>query len=427
VAHPWFEVFFMVCILLNSLLLAAEAEYNGYVVGFETFGWREPKDAWLHMSAILPIMEYVFGTIFCLECVLKLIVYKRRFLYSAWNLFDLVVVVSWILEQASTVLPIPTLILRLARLTKMMRLVRLTRTVEFADTLNLITVALRHSLSATVWSLCLLGLISMLLALCMNYGTKAYVEDPDIDEERRIEIFIYFGTFWRSLLSMVEVTVGNWVPIARMLQEYMSGWLAVVAVIYRLLMEVAVLKVVAGVFLHETFRVTKSDSELMIRGAMREEKIFKEKIADLFAEVDTNHDGTLSKDEFLHLFSNDRAGLYLRALGLEYTDSEGLWQLVQSELPKNSQKEEIDTHDLEKVLKRIRGTSRSLDVVMALQRIERMSQVLGQEDFKLSQLGLQLGREESKLNQLCVHLGKEEVLTNNDEPQSRQNEPSDSS
>ena len=131
-----------------------------------------------------------------------------------------------------------------------------------------------------------------------------------------------FGTFWRSLLSVIELTLGNWVPITRDLQENISPWLAFGVIVYRLIMEIAILKALTGVFLHKTFRVPKSDHELMIRGKMREDKLVKDEMADMFNEIDTDSIDKLSKHGFDAAFNNPRASLYLGALGLNYKDAE---------------------------------------------------------------------------------------------------------
>ncbi|CAK0866450.1 unnamed protein product [Prorocentrum cordatum] len=212
----------------------------------------------------------------------------------------------------------------------------------------------------------------MVLALVLNYGLKAYVEDLLIEEGNREDMFIYFGTFWRSFLSVIELTIGNWVPITRDLQELISPWLAFLVVIYRLIMEIAILKVVTGVFLHETFRVAKSDSELMIRGKMREDKLFKNKMASLFTEIDTDGNGKLSKDEFDNTFKHPRASLYLGALGLNYKDTEELWRLVVQEVGRSPEDSEVSTSDLERVIGKIRGEGRSIDVVMILQQVHHL-------------------------------------------------------
>jgi hypothetical protein len=367
-----FEVLFMVLILANSVVLAVEAEYQGYETGQRAELPGElgaGSQGWGDAEMAFEVVEYIFGCVFALEALMKLIVFRRDFFSNPWNDFDLFVVLFWVLEKASSVIPVPALVLRLARLVKTLRLVRLTRTLEFADTLNLIIVAVKASMSALVWSLLLLSLITMVLSLVLNYALKAYVENLLIAEHLRHDIYLYFGTFWRSFLSVIELTIGNWVPITRDLQEYISPWLAFLVLVYRLIMEIAILKVVTGVFLHETFRVAKSDSELMIRGKMREDKLFRNKMASLFRDIDTDDSGTLSKDEFEAAFKHERTSMYLGALGLSYSDTDQLWSLVMQEVGRTPGDCQVSTVDLERAIGKIRGEGRSLDVVMVLQHV----------------------------------------------------------
>ena len=69
------------------------------------------------------------------------------------------------------------------------------------------------------------------------------------------DVYKYYGTFSRSMMSMFEITVGNWVPICRSLFENVGeplGWFSLCSII---VVNFAVVKIITGVFLATTFKV----------------------------------------------------------------------------------------------------------------------------------------------------------------------------
>ncbi|CAK0839926.1 unnamed protein product [Prorocentrum cordatum] len=132
------------------------------------------------------------------------------------------------------------------------------------------------------------------------------------------------------------------------------------------------LVVLTGVFLHETFRVAKSDHELMIRGKMRENKALKDQMAILFNDMDTHSTGKVHREDFQATFNHPRVSLYLAALGLSYKDANELWGVVMEEVGQTPSGGEVSTDDLTWAIGKIRGEGRSVNVVMALQQIRRL-------------------------------------------------------
>ena len=62
----------------------------------------------------------------------------------------------------------------------------------------------------------------------------------------------YFLSFWGD---MFEITLGNWPPVARILQENVSEFYVAFSIIHKLVIGFAVIGVINGVFMQETFKV----------------------------------------------------------------------------------------------------------------------------------------------------------------------------
>ena len=76
-----FEIIIMIFIVANMLQMACLYEGSGEGV-----------------NIFLEITNYIFTTIFLVECVLKLYVYRKAYFYTAWNKFDFFVVASSIFD-----------------------------------------------------------------------------------------------------------------------------------------------------------------------------------------------------------------------------------------------------------------------------------------------------------------------------------------
>ena len=57
--------------------------------------------------------------------------------------------------------------------------------------------------------------VQLLFALLLNQVLATMVAQRDFALEDEIVLFEHFGTFPRSMLTMFQVTLGTWVPVAR--------------------------------------------------------------------------------------------------------------------------------------------------------------------------------------------------------------------
>merc|ERR1712032_1082711 len=138
------------------------------------------------------------------------------FPFNPWNIFDTIVVLAWLIDALSrdlVDLPISMTFLRLCRLARLLRLVKLAKVLEAVDPLFLMITSLKGSLAILFWA-ALLTLVCQTLVgfllnqMLVNYFFKEGEGSSDPDAQQRV--FELFGTFTRSMWSMVELTFGNY-------------------------------------------------------------------------------------------------------------------------------------------------------------------------------------------------------------------------
>eukprot|EP00435_Cladocopium_sp_Y103_P040890 s1234_g11.t1 len=304
VRGPFFETSFAILIMINTIFMALEYQFNGLLVGLEieypnlstvtSKHWPWAKDTFEGA-------EWFFGLAFSGELLLKLGGLRCGFFKDPWNYLDVLIVMFWIID----VLPLDPMLIRILRLAKLLRLVKLAKSIKSFDSLYLLTASIASSASALVWSGVLICIVQLSVALVLSTFLLPYCTDLSIPEGDRFEVYRYFGTFSRSMLSMFELTLGNWVPISRILSEKVSEWYTIFTLAFQVILGFAVIKVITGVFLTETMKVASMDDSIMLKSKERAVRLHKEKMSRLFAHADLDANGGIDCVEF-HTLLADR-------------------------------------------------------------------------------------------------------------------------
>ncbi|CAE7701884.1 Scn5a [Symbiodinium sp. CCMP2456] len=321
VQSPTFDLIFAVLIVLSSIVMSLQVQFHGFDVGYGMayFGMTVPADElWPDAVVVFDVIELVLGVIFAFEIVARMLALHCRFFCDAWNIVDLCVVIAWAVDTAtSATLPVDPMLLRLARLVKLFRLVRLIRKVKGFDSLYIMVTSIKASFSALLWSTVLLFAVLTTIALVLTTLVEVYINDENNPIERRMEVFAYYGTFTRCSLTLLELTLANWVPASRILTEYVSEYYTIFVLAFQASMGFSVVKVIMGVFLQNTFAVAANDDVIMMNAKDRALQTHKQKMAVLFEAADDNGDGRLDRQEFQDILEDPIVARWLSAMGFD--------------------------------------------------------------------------------------------------------------
>jgi len=376
VKSPQFEIFFGAMILLNTVIMALEAQYygieSGFVVGYPK-SVVNAADSWPWAARFLSITETMFGSLFTLELGMKILGLQHRFARDIWNWIDSVIVLAWLVTSVGTAqLPLNPMLLRLARLIRLLRLLRLVKTIQGFDSLYLMTTAIKGSVSILVWAVVLLAMIQMIFALLLQQLLVGYIEDESVSQEQRHEVYMYYGSFTRTMLSMFEITLGNWMPPCRALVENVSEYYMVFAVLHKFIIGFSVLAVIQGVFIQETFKVSTTDDTIMMIQKERAIKLHEVKMTALFERADESGDGSLDADEFQAVVGDPCVKTWLAAMELDVIDAQILFDLIDNGDSK------ITAKELLQGVARLKGFARSIDLVTLLHESRQNREVCNQ-------------------------------------------------
>merc|ERR1712050_14504 len=98
--------------------------------------------------------------------------------------------------------------------------------------------------------------------------------------------------------------------------------------VYKLTVGFAIVKVISGVFLHETFSVAASDEELMTIKKTRAIQRHKACMQKVFSDADKNHDGSLTREEFKKFFKSQSQKTLFAAMELDASDADLLFDFL---------------------------------------------------------------------------------------------------
>merc|ERR1712228_960479 len=145
--------------------------------------------------------------------------------------------------------------------------------------------------------------------------------------DERERLYEYFGTFSKSLLTMIEMLLGNWFAITRILVSFNELFM-IFGIFHQLVFGFAVIEVISGVFLNETFKVAALDDSIMLEEARRAAKAESDKLTEFFNMADEDDNGFMDPGELKKVLENQKVSEWLGAMGLDLSDVDKVFSLL---------------------------------------------------------------------------------------------------
>jgi hypothetical protein len=399
---PWFETVFAFFILMNAIVMCVEFQYSGDKLGHEIEfkGWSKHHGSeWTRpdlegvIHEIFSILEWIFGMTFAFELMFKVAVLKIRLFKDIWNWIDIATVGFFFLEKVfGSFMPVGSQWIRICRLARLSRLIKLVRTVEGFDHLYLMTTAIKGSVRILAWALALLGLIQLTIGLVVGQVLQVtYFEDDTKSTPMQHEIYKYFGTCSRSLLSMFEITLANWPPICRLLSEEVTEWFMVLCVIHKLTIGFAVVGVINGVFMQETFKVASSDDVIMVRQKAKAMQRHRKNMQELFNGLDNSGDGKVNLKEFRQLANFPSVQAWLASMDIRTEDLDTMFHLMDGDRSGG-----INFQEMLSGMEQLKGQARSVDLFALMNEQKALIKHLSGLEKELCSLRLGEGSPETQ-------------------------------
>jgi len=374
----WFGAVTCAIIVFNVIVLAFESEHRGLMLEPElarATGSEGPSNqaAWPGAEQAFDALEWLFGVAFWLEFLIRLCGLRLKFFNRIQGWIDMSVVICWTIGKAASASPFNVQAGRIVRLMRLTRLLKLVRVFAFFDALFVINHAIMGSLMSLMWFAFVLTLVLAFCSLVLNEVLYQYYFRSEAASKRDSELwtmFLYFGTFTRSLFSMYELALANWPPIGRLLSEEVSQWFMMITVGHKLVIGVAMVGVINAIFIQETFACVNLDDTIMVRQKLRYSLSHRRKMQRLFKMADTNENGFVSLSEFQAILAYNEVATWLSAMGFDSSDVKLTFDMIAGDDGRITEEELVNG------VERLKGPARSIDLLrFSVDQEPRRSQV----------------------------------------------------
>jgi Ca2+-binding EF-hand superfamily protein len=306
-----------------------------------------------------------------------------------WNLMDIIVVASGIIDimldamidaDSTAGFTRNVAVLRILRIVRIVRIARVIRVMRFFRELRIMIFSILGSLKSLLWVIMVLGFMFYMFAVGFVAATTNYIHD-DFDpavwgetNEGALLLQSHFGTIDSALLSFfMAMSGGNdwgvyYDTISILGMPYRMAFL-----LYISFALFAVVNVVTGVFVDSAMQCNHTDREVVVHEELQSKKMYLERMAEIFMEMDADGTGCISMQEFENRLQDERVIAYFSAMKLDVSDARMLFSLLD-----HDHSEEVEIKEFLAGCYKLQGESRSLDMKIMQYEVRFLAEMLSE-------------------------------------------------
>jgi len=363
-------------------------------------GWQVQYYAKNHeVLALHTITEITFCILFTIEVILRGLVLQYEFFLRdvAWNLFDVFCVVlmniDLIVEHAwdgdVPVVAHPSL--RILRVVRVVRVLRVIRVLIFFRELRLMVCSILGSVKLLVWAVIVISLMFYTFAITFTQGAADfchhYSSKCDTPDDIVTELLDNFGTLERSSLSLFYSMSGgiSWGLLIQSMKPLHWSFTALF-ISFICCAFFAVVNIVTGVFVECAMQNSQLDRETIIQEELQRKQIYIRCMQEMFEALDADGNGEIGLVEFQAAILDERMVANFNALGLEITEVETLFSLLDRDSSCS-----IDMEEFLVGCMRLKGEAKSLDLAKVCLESEWLVYSMGKVIHVLNEVQRELG------------------------------------
>lgn len=386
VGNFYFELFFSVAIISNSVIIGVEAE---------SMALRHAVQSTSPFAEI----HHMYTFIFLVELLARFSAERMGFFCSKkwmWNLLDSTIVVSSMLEvlielsmradvdgqrgdthgAAGDVYNMR--ILRLIRITRLIRVFRITRLMRFVRALRTLVSSIFGTLKSLVWAMALLFMIIYVFGIVFTQAVTEHfylksqageAVSRDIVASNSVDgsLLYHWGSLASSMFTLFKSISGglSWDTAAWSLQEVDLGW-AMIFVCFIAFSSFAVLNVVTGVFCQSAMDSAAKDQENAVQSQLANKSHFVDSISQLFEDLGGGEGNELTFDIFEQHLKDDRMQAVFQSMDIDVDDAWTLFKLLDTDETRAVDPDEFVTGCL-----RLRGPAKSIHLAQLMLEQQR--------------------------------------------------------
>lgn len=348
--------FDMVC----AVIILLNAAWTGGTLELSRRGEHE---------AAMAAIDIMFTVYFTSELALRMAAFRRNFfdgLDKFSHMFDTILVVFSLMEVVLQLTSSALLDGNMAsamQTMRMLRIIRVFRMFRFLRELSLLAVMILDSVRSLCWAWVLVSLVMYVFAVVLTQGVVYYLDSRESSDEL---LHSYFGTVDRSLYTLLQTMLGgvSWGEASNALMA--TGWVyPVLFFVYIVFVMLAVLNIITAVFVDNAMQIANTQRDVVVEKELEIKQAYIAEISQLFSEMDEDHSGSITWEEFEEYMDDERIRSYFNALELDTSDNKRLFQMLDTD---NTGK--VSTSDFLEGCLRLKGFARSIDANAILHEVK---------------------------------------------------------
>jgi len=388
-SHTFYETISAAVIILNVVFIAWETEVSA------SRAWTTREKCQLLDQDFLKV-NITFSVLFVLDLALRMLAEKSYFFQSqeVWfNVFDIVVVISSVLESAVRLffpdclttsfrnILSTTSMLRMGRLLRVIKVTRAVRSLLLFRELRVMVSSLCGALVSLMWSTIIFVLTFFVFGVFFTDGVVAFAVEQqqcppgDLNPECQ-KLQEFYGSLFNTMASLYWAVSGgqDWGEVLRPLKPLRTEY-SIVFYGFITFSMFAMLNVVTSVFVDSTMQRSQNDREYVVQVELQGKKMFIETMEQVFDELDSSGAGHIGMAELEEHMNDPKLIAYFSALSLDIKQVRKLFHLIDAD-----RSGLIDREEFIHGCFNLKGNAKNLDVA-----------ILQYESRRIGNLVLQLG------------------------------------
>lgn len=217
------------------------------------------------------------------------------------------------------------------------------------------------AMMTTLWSVMIISFICMVTGVFLVEGVLSFcIRHGSFTDDANAQLRHDFGNPRDAMLSLYKAMSGgqDWGELYSVV--YPMGFLYRMAfLLFQVISFIALLNVVAAVFVESALERSKNDRSFKVHTAMKANQEFLTTMKNIFRRIDTNQCGTISLIELKENLRDKEVGAYFESLGIDANQATNLFHLLDSDGNGS-----IDEKEFMFGCIKIKGEAKSLDIAI---------------------------------------------------------------
>lgn len=310
--HKAFEYTTTAVVMLNALEIGYSSDYSA----------RFPMEENLYDGPVLLVVaENAFLSVFTLDLLIRFLAYRRkiRCLADWWFVFDFVLVAlmalqTWFLPFIGGGSLGQVSILRIFRIARIARMARVMRAFpQFV----VIVHGLMAACKAVMWTAVLSVVITYTWAIIFtSFYHQGKLTDEDLeamDPRDPNRVMLYFGSMGKSMSTLLVrgTFLDDVTACTNAIRNRGEIWMLLAFLMYVVLNSFTIMNMLIGILVEVVGNTSKGQRAKVFQDSVRSA------IRTLFDQLDGDHSGCISRDEFLSMKRDNQVMRSLQQLGIK--------------------------------------------------------------------------------------------------------------